>query len=268
VQNWTKRKEDALGTCKHTLDKYPFSIRYKRRRSTKLEIVIRYVMICARNWNYSTGEVKGWSQELTWFKRLKASYHHHEHIQILMRNFITGCYIKQAFHSCWPTQFNQFESLLVHVYKLHNICEDLGQTVGISMAPSKQRTSTTFHVKLSKTRSPLYSIIFVICERVGFILHVTKGRLHLQSDGLYFEGGVFSCPFAVPVVTCTKVLPATSRRETEPAPDLVEPFCCTLDFGFRILLRDRGNIGPSFSDVNRTIIPTTISVLQTHHTHI
>lgn len=128
------------------------------------------------------------------------------------------------------------------------------------MAPSKQRTSTTFHVKLSKTRSPLYSIIFVICERVGFILHVTKGRLHLQSDGLYFEGGVFSCPFAVPVVTCTKVLPATSRRETEPAPDLVEPFCCTLDFGFRILLRDRGNIGPSFSDVNRTIIPTTISV--------
>jgi hypothetical protein len=88
-----------------------------------------------------------------------------------------------------------------------------------------------------------------------FILDVTKGRLHLQSDGLYFEGGVFSCPFAVPVVT-------------EPAPDLVEPFCCTLDFGFRILLRDRGNIGPSFSDVNRTIIPTTISVLQTHHTNI
>ncbi len=116
--------------------------------------------------------MKGWSQELTWFKQLKASYHHQEHIQILMRNFITGCYIKQAFHvkpvcSCWPTQFNQFKSLLVRVYKLHNIHEDLGQTAGISMALSKQRTLTTFHVKLSKTQSPLYSIIWVICERVG-----------------------------------------------------------------------------------------------------
>jgi hypothetical protein len=47
-----------------------------------------------------------------------------------------------------------------------------------------------------------------------------------------------------------------------PAPDLVITFCCMLDFGFRILLNDRGNIGPSFSDNSTTIMPNTISVLQ------
>jgi len=156
---------------------------------------------------------------------------------------------------------------LLHSHKLHNISQKLVKTLKTEhtpwLTPKNKKEKDYFQHELSPC--PIYSNNPEgPDDHWPILFYVPGGTWHIQSDGLYFEAGIFSCPLAEPptVITFTDVFPVRSRRATVPAPDLVITFCCMLDFGFRIFLNDRGNIGPSFSDNSITIMPNTISVLQ------